>query len=90
MRGVRERRGKCEYLVAGSPAGVVLGHVEWQGEGSVGGMTKSLASHLWGARKTRGPRMGGVRRKRRLRESLAAGDHPENWRAAFTRWRAAV
>ena len=62
MRGVRERRGKCEYLVAGSPAGVVLGHVGWQGEGS----------------------------ERGLRESLAAGDHPENWRAAFTRWRAAV
>ena len=28
--------------------------------------------------------------ERELRESLAAGDHPENWRAAFTRWRAAV
>ena len=28
--------------------------------------------------------------ERERRESLAAGDHPENWRAAFTRWRAAV
>ena len=55
-------RGKYEYLVAGCPAGVVLGHVEWQGEG----------------------------RERGLRENFAAGDHPENWRAAFTRWRAAV
>ena len=58
MRVVGERRGKCEYLVAGSPAGVVLGHVEWQGEGIVGGMTKSLASHLWGRGKPEGLALG--------------------------------
>ena len=37
-------RGKYEYLVAGCPAGVVLGHVEWQGEGSERGLRESLAA----------------------------------------------